>query len=264
MRRAVLSVVLVARSAYADAPSDDAYSACLEQRHAIYVDASAIADLQMRARMLATMPTCTPGMVDDGSIAGAALEANAIAKRAAAQVGERDWRWSVTWEPTPILKRTVYVGFDVSPIPHLAVGFTGGIGRTYHVQVGSKYHWYYSDGTDAWRLLSFTEKQIGAHAAYYVRDVMKGLHVGADVTYQHFGDPTEGDRVTVQWISVEGLSVAAFGGFRTVTREGLTLEFQAGPMVTAIQTDNKMKINTDWHLDGTVHLHARFAGGWSF
>ena len=258
MRCFALIGVLVASSAAADP-----YSECLDRRHAIYAEASTLTDFEMRGRMLATMPTCRPGMVDDGTLASAREQANAVAQTAQLRARDPEWQWSFTFQPFPILKRTVYLGFEFAVAPRLGVGLHGGLGRTQHVEIGSQYHWYYTD-VDEYRSLAFTEKQIGAHASYYVFDDMEGIHVGADVTYQHFGNPTDAERVVNPWISVEGLSLSGYVGYKAVTREGITILVQAGPMITAMQTDNKLMEDTDWSLNDGVHLYTQFAGGWSF
>lgn len=259
MRSFALLGLLIAGSAAADP-----YTECLDRRHAIYTEASNLTDFEMRGHMLATMPTCRPGMVDDGSIASAAAEANAVAQAARIRTREPEWQWSVTFQPFPILRRTVYLGFELAVARRFGVGLHGGVGRTQHVQVGSQYHWYYTDGTDEYRSLAFTEMQIGAHASYYLFDDMEGVHVGGDVTYQHFGDPTAAERVTNPWISIQGLSMSGYVGWKTVTREGITILVQAGPMFTGMQTDNKLMEDTDWSFDRSVHLYTQFAGGWSF
>ena len=199
------------------------YSECLDRRHAIYTEASSLTDYEMRGRMLAAMPTCRPGMVDDGTLASAVAEANAVAENARLRAREPDWQWSVTFSRSPCSSAPCISVSRLAVARRFGIGLHGGVGRTQHVEIGSEYHWYYTDGSDEYRSLAFTEKQIGAHASYYVLDDMEGLHVGADVTYQHFGDSTAAERVTNPWISVQGLSGSGYAGWKTVTREGITI-----------------------------------------
>lgn len=278
MRRIGLTVLLIGRFAWAQpsddaaaltastdtavdtgAQPDDAYASCLAIRHDIYTQASTKSDVSQRVRMLRMMPTCTPGMSDDGALAVSSARAVEIGRET-----EKDWRWSLTWQPFPVLKNTYLFGVSFSPLPHVAVGLHGGMGRTQHVEIGSLYHWYYTDGTDEYRALKFTEKQIGAHVSYFFTKRMEGIEVGADVTYQHFGDVDAADRVTNVWKTVEGFTTAAFFGWKDITRDGITIEIQAGPQMIGMRTDNKPMIDTDWHFDNAVHLYTRAQGGYSF
>ncbi|NVB82624.1 MAG: hypothetical protein HOV81_29860 [Kofleriaceae bacterium] len=270
MRGVVFVFLVTASSAWAEAPgsTSDPYAACLEQRHAIYEKASATDDYATRGRMLAQMPTCTPGMT--ATSADPVAVADAIAARNVVET-QRERPWTIALEPLAVRKHTLLVGVSYQVAPAVGVTLHGGIGRTEHVGIGDTYNWYYLEQSgDRARIVTFTEKQIGLRANYYL---WNGIHAGADVTYQHFGNGS-GNRSVNPWTSIEGLGVAAFVGWKQVTKEGLTMELQVGPMLLAKQTTtNPMAVPADevmglppggWDVDDSVHWYSSFMGGYSF
>ncbi len=265
MRGVVLcSLVVMAPSAWAEAPGEaaaDPYASCLDQRHAIYERATATDDLATRGRMLAQMPTCSPGMTGGAEVNHVA-QADAIA---AAYVVEtrRDRRWTVGFEPFGIRKNTYMVGVQYAVAPRVGVALHGGFGRTEHVSIGDTYHWYYLDERGDAPIVAFTEKQIGARASYFVLQDKQGVHVGADVTYQHFGSPGR-DGPTNPWQSIEGLGLSAFAGWRMVTLEGLTMELQVGPMLLWSKTTTDLMPAPGWERATGMHWYSSFIAGYSF
>jgi hypothetical protein len=269
MRGVVIVSMVMASSAWAEGPgsTSDPYAACLSQRHAIYEKASAIYDYEARGQILAQMPTCKPGMApttaDPIAAADAILASNAVEM-------ERERRWMVGIEPLAVRKHTLLLGVSYQLARRVGVTVHGGIGRTEHVGIGDTYKWYYLEQWDEARVVSFTEKQIGLRANYYL---WNGIHVGADVTYQHFGDGS-GNPAVNPWTSIEGLGVSAFTGWKMMTKEGLTMELQIGPMLLGQQTTtNPMAVHAtdvmglppgDWDFDNSLHWYSSFMGGYSF
>jgi hypothetical protein len=269
MRGVVIVSLVTASSAWAEAPGTaaDPYVACLEQRHAIYEKASATADYVVRGRILAQMPSCKPGMA--ATSADPIAAADAIVARNVVE-SERERPWTIAFEPLAVRKHTLLVGVSYQVAPAVGVTVHGGIGRTEHVGIGDTYKWYYLEERGEARVVTFTEKQIGLRPSYYL---WNGIHVGADVTYQHFGDGS-GNRAVNPWVSIEGLGVAAFAGWRQMTKEGLTMELQIGPMLlakrtttdpSAVPANEVMGLPAPgWDVDGSVHWYSSFMGGYSF
>jgi hypothetical protein len=270
MKRLPLLVVLLARTGAADAPGatptdpspTDPYVACLDQRHAIYAIGTATTDPEVRGRILARMPVCRPGMTGVGYAPTAIGDVERIVVEAKAAEHARQLRYSVTFEPFAVRRNTYVLGFEVAPLPRLGVTVHGGIGRTEHVAVGDTYHWYYMDEKGEAKLVDFTELRVGATIRYYVLAPMEGLHVGANITYQYYGDPP--DSVVNPWNNVQGLGLAALAGWKGVTKEGLTMEIQAGPMLLGTKTLTDYMPDASWSFDSSVHWFMRFGGGWTF
>lgn len=271
MRGVVLFSLVTVSTAWAEAPgavANDPYAECLAQRHAIYAKASATDDYEIRGRILAQMPTCKRGMV--ASQANPVAEADAIVAHDVVE-SQRERPWTVAFDPFAVRNYTALVAVGYQVAPNVGVTVHGGFGRTEHVTIGDTYHWYYlvQSGDNA-SVVTFTQKQIGLRANYYLRN---GIHVGVDATYQHFGDGSGNPQVN-PWRSIEGLGVSAFAGWKQVTKEGLTMELQIGPMLlakrtttdpTAVPADDVMGLPPGgWDLDGKVHWYSSFMGGYSF
>jgi hypothetical protein len=183
-----------------------------------------------------------------------------LASLGAAQVAEAEPCNTVTVEPASMfMMTTLSAQFEHHVIPHLGVAGLAGVGSSTKVSIGDRVH-NYSVGPSADNLedIRYRRVHIGLQANVYPEG-FRGLHAGAELVYLHFG-----------WASpdaenIHALSASAYGGWKWLWNNGLTIVVQAG--LGVVETDaDAMK---GWRIDrdgtlGPVHLGMNVSVGWSF
>jgi hypothetical protein len=167
---------------------------------------------------------------------------------------------TVTVEPISVVTmRTLSAQYERHVLPQLGIAGLVGAGLSTNVSIGDRIH-NYSVGPSVDNLedIRYGRIHVGVQANYYA-ERFRGLHAGGEVVYLHFG-----------WASpdaetINALSASAYGGWKWLWANGLTIVVQAG--LGAVLTDaDAMK---GWHVDrdgtlGPVHLAANASVGWSF
>jgi hypothetical protein len=166
---------------------------------------------------------------------------------------------TVTVEPASLLMTTLSAQYERHVIAHVGVGALAGVGSSTDVSIGDRIHTY-STGSSADNLedIRYRRVHVGLQANYYA-ERFRGLHAGAEVVYLHFG-----------WASpdaenINAISASAYGGWKWLWNNGLTIVVQAG--LGFVETDADAM--TGWRIDrdgtlGPVHLAANASFGWSF
>lgn len=171
---------------------------------------------------------------------------------------------TATIEPVSmVMMTTLSVQYERHVVPrpgtHLGIAGLAGAGVSTNVSIGDRIH-NYSVGSSVDNLedVRYGRFHVGVQGNYYA-DEFKGAHVGVEVSYVHFGWAKPDAE------SINALTASAYGGWKWLWNNGLTIVVQAG--LSVVETDADAM--TGWRIDrdgtlGPVHLAANGSIGWSF
>jgi hypothetical protein len=167
---------------------------------------------------------------------------------------------TVTIEPVSLaMMRTLSAQYERHVLPQLGIAGLVGVGSSTNVSIGDRIH-NYSVGPSFDKLedVRYGRVHIGVQGNYYA-ERFRGLHAGAEVVYVHFGWASPDAE------SINAISASAYGGWKWLWNNGITIVVQAGLGVVETDAD----VMTGWHVDrdgtlGPVHLAANASFGYSF